>query len=106
MHADRKAHALAQYAVRTRIFDRIAQKRVRLGGPELMEPTPVPAGVLSSREVEVLQLIAEGLSDREIGTRLFITEYTVKSHVKKVLAKLGSRNRAHAAASGYRLGLL
>lgn len=62
------------------------------------EPTP--------REIEVLQLIAEGLVNREIGKALFLSEETVKSHVRHLLAKLQARSRAHAVAVGFRRGLL
>ena len=53
---------------------------------------------LSTREHEVLELLAKGLTNREIATRLFIGEPTVKTHVRHVLEKLHLRNRAEAAA--------
>jgi DNA-binding NarL/FixJ family response regulator len=62
------------------------------------EPTP--------REVEVLQLISDGLVNREIGVRLFLSEETVKSHVRHLLAKLQARSRAHAVAVGFRRGII
>jgi DNA-binding NarL/FixJ family response regulator len=62
------------------------------------EPTP--------REVQVLQLISEGLVNREIGKVLFLSEETVKSHVRHLLAKLQARSRAHAVAIGFRRGIL
>ncbi len=62
------------------------------------EPTP--------RETEVLQLISDGLVNREIGERLFLSEETVKSHVRHLLAKLQARSRAHAVAVGFRRGLI
>jgi DNA-binding CsgD family transcriptional regulator len=55
------------------------------------------AGGLSEREEEVLRLVAQGLTDREIGTALGISPRTVGRHVGSVLAKLGVRNRAEAA---------
>jgi DNA-binding NarL/FixJ family response regulator len=58
------------------------------------------------REIEVLQLISEGLVNREIGNRLFLSEETVKSHVRHLLAKLQARSRAHAVAVGFRRGLI
>ena len=58
------------------------------------------------REVEVLQLISDGLVNREIGTRLFLSEETVKSHVRHLLAKLQARSRAHAVAAGFRRGII
>ena len=62
------------------------------------EPTP--------REIEVLQLISDGLVNREIGMRLFLSEETVKSHVRHLLAKLQARSRAHAVAVGFSRGLI
>jgi len=58
------------------------------------------------REIEVLQLVADGLVNREIGQRLFLSEETVKSHVRHLLAKLQARSRAHAVAVGFRRGLI
>jgi DNA-binding CsgD family transcriptional regulator len=60
----------------------------------------------TAREIEVLQLISDGLVNREIGVRLFLSEETVKSHVRHLLAKLQSRSRAHAVAVGFRRGLI
>jgi two-component system nitrate/nitrite response regulator NarL len=62
--------------------------------------------VLSERESEVLRLIADGLSAPEIGTRLYISSSTVKTHVRKVFEKLGVSDRAAAVAEGMRRGLL
>lgn len=61
---------------------------------------------LSTREVEVLQLVADGLSNREIGDCLSISVETVKTHVQHVLGKLQARNRAHATAIAIRRGLI
>jgi DNA-binding NarL/FixJ family response regulator len=57
-----------------------------------------PLAVLSAREREILGLVAEGLRNREIAERLFLSEATVKTHVRNVLKKLRFRNRAQAAA--------
>jgi DNA-binding NarL/FixJ family response regulator len=59
--------------------------------------------LLSVREKEVLRLLAEGMTDREIATGLAISPRTVESHVSSVLRKLGVRNRAEAAQR-YRAG--
>ena len=60
----------------------------------------------TAREIEVLQLVADGLVNREIGEHLFLSEETVKSHVRHLLAKLQARSRAHAVAVGFRRGLI
>ena len=60
----------------------------------------------TAREIEVLQLISDGLVNREIGVRLFLSEETVKSHVRHLLAKLQARSRAHAVAVGFRRDLI
>jgi NarL family two-component system response regulator LiaR len=61
---------------------------------------------LTPRELEVLQLIAEGLSTREMAERLFVSENTVKTHVNRVLDKLGASRRTQAVQLGKQLGLL
>ncbi|MEO3855424.1 LuxR C-terminal-related transcriptional regulator [Acrocarpospora sp. B8E8] len=74
-------------------------------GLALGEPTPVAAAAddvgappLGKREAEVARLIAEGLSNKQIGTRLFISEHTVDSHVRSILNKLGFNSRTQIAA--------
>ena len=69
-------------------------------------PTDVPEGpVLTRRELEVLRLVADGLGNKEIGTRLSITEGTVKNHVHNALKKLQLENRIQAAGFIVRQGL-
>src|SRR4030095_12517149 len=61
---------------------------------------------LSPVEVRVLQLIAEGNSNKEIGAQLSLTEDAVKGHVRSILAKLGANDRAHAAVIGLKRGII
>lgn len=60
-------------------------------------PAPSPLDALTPRETEILALIAEGLSNREIGGRLFLAEKTVKNYVSGILSKLGMQRRTQAA---------
>jgi len=64
-----------------------------------------PTSVLTPREREILQAIGEGLSNGEIAQRFYLTESTVKTHVGRVLAKLGLRDRVHAVIFAYENGL-
>ena len=91
----------------TLVFDEVAARRgdgnaevIPFGSLRELEQEP------TAREIEVLQLISEGLVNREIGHRLFLSEETVKSHVRHLLAKLQARSRAHAVAVGFRRNLI
>ena len=68
------------------------------GGADGGEP------MLSARQREVLQLVAQGLSNREIGTRTNLSELTIKSYIEDILLHLGARNRVHAAILATRHG--
>ncbi len=60
---------------------------------------------LSRRELEVLELVAQGMSTREIARVLWVSDETVKSHAARLLRRLGARTRAQAVAIAYRDGL-
>ena len=61
---------------------------------------------LSSREVEILSLVARGLSNREIGSTLFISEHTAANHIRSILRKTRCANRTEAASFAHRHGLI
>ena len=73
---------------------------------ELREREPADRPVLTQRELEILRLIADGLTGPQIATRLFISGSTVKTHVKGLLDKLDVPDRAAAVAEGLRRGLI
>ena len=117
MDAAKREQILTRYMDHTRRFDRVAATRRRNGnghanGGATAEVIPFTGPVQqleqepTMREIEVLQLVSDGLVNREIGERLFLSEETVKSHVRHLLAKLQSRSRAHAVAVGFRRGLI
>jgi DNA-binding NarL/FixJ family response regulator len=101
---------LSLYRGHTRRFDEVAARRSNgrqeagvvpfSGAPRELEQEP------TGREIDVLQLISEGLGNREIAERLFVSVETVKSHVRHLLAKLEARSRAHAVAVAFRRGLI
>jgi DNA-binding CsgD family transcriptional regulator len=79
--------------------------RIRSIGPEPpVAPVALPDG-LSSREVEILRLVARGLSNREVGAALMISEHTAANHMRSILRKTGCANRTQAATYAHRHGL-
>ena len=109
MDAAERKEILGRYLTHSRHFEEVAARRRGNGGGEVIQ-LQAPVRALEQeptlREVEVLQLISDGLVNREIGERLFLSEETVKSHVRHLLAKLQARSRAHAVAVGLRRGLI
>ncbi len=80
--------------------------RAQRNEQRLAEPARELLASLSDREREVVALIAQGMSNSEIGLTLFLSEATVKGYVSSVLAKIGAANRVQAALLAYRGGLL
>jgi len=69
-------------------------------------PEPAPLSSLSQREVEVLQMFADGLSTVEVGQRLFISAKTVKNHLASIYEKLDARDRTQAVLTAVRMGII
>jgi DNA-binding NarL/FixJ family response regulator len=69
-------------------------------------PGPQKPRPLTNREIEVLQLVAEGLTNPEIGRELWVTADTVKTSLARLRRKLKAKDRAHAVAQGFRAGVL
>jgi DNA-binding NarL/FixJ family response regulator len=86
------------------ITRRLIEEFVR-SGPASSSPPPA-LGELTARELEVLQLIARGLSNAEIAKELFVSDTTVKTHVAHVLMKLGLRDRVQAVVLAYEAGVV
>jgi DNA-binding CsgD family transcriptional regulator len=104
--AERNA-ILTRYHEHSSRFEAVAARRDAVAEViPFQAPMPELEQEPTAREIEVLQLISDGLVNREIGVRLFLSEETVKSHVRHLLAKLQSRSRAHAVAVGFRRGLI
>jgi NarL family two-component system response regulator LiaR len=102
---------------------RITRRRETIRETIVMKEVPVPSGAaalepfapniarqqslgITARELEILTLIARGLSNREIATQLFVSENTVKTHCARAFDKLGAARRTQAVLRGKELGLL
>jgi len=84
----------------------IREVRVPEGGPFVLDTGKLKELGITPREHEILGLIAQGLSNREIGERLFVSENTVKTHSSRVFDKLGVNRRVQAVLKGRELGLI
>jgi len=105
--AAQRTKILTRYEEHSRRFEQVAARRTPVAEVIALPSRPqIPEQEPTAREIEVLQLVCDGLVNREIGERLFLSEETVKSHVRHILAKLQARSRAHAVAVGFRRGLI
>ena len=99
IHTVADGDSLLSPSVTRRVIDRMATQPVAgLSGARLDD--------LTRREREVLELVGRGLSNREIAESFFIEESTVKTHVKRILTKLGLRDRVQAVILAYETGLI
>jgi two-component system, NarL family, response regulator YdfI len=97
-----QAAATGLVALHPEVFDSMLS-RIRPGQQSELDPS---GQILTPREIEVLRMIAEGLGNKEIASKLSISDYTVKFHISSIFAKLGASNRAEAVTLGIRHGLI
>jgi len=101
-----EGEALLAPAITKRLISEFARQRPRPKDPKDPAAGRGPLAALTPRETEVLRLIAAGLSNPEIAKKLVVTEETVKTHVSRVLSKLGLRDRTQAVVAAYESGLV
>jgi len=89
--------SLIEPSITQRLVERFAEPEPPVGVPERLAP-------LTERELEVLRLISRGLSNAEIAAEMVVAETTVKTHVARILAKLGVRDRVQAVVVAYETG--
>jgi len=97
-----QAAATGLVALHPEVFDSMLS-RIRPGQQSELDPS---GQILTPREIEVLRMIAEGLGNKEIASKLSISDHTVKFHISSIFAKLGASNRAEAVTLGIRHGLI
>jgi two-component system, NarL family, response regulator YdfI len=97
-----QAAATGLVALHPDVFDSILS-RIRLDQQSELDPS---GQILTPREIEVLRMIAEGHGNKEIASKLGISDHTVKFHISSIFSKLGASNRAEAVTLGIRQGLI
>ncbi|GAB4478165.1 MAG: response regulator transcription factor [Anaerolineales bacterium] len=95
IHAVADGQAYLQPEITSRLLDRVSEM-----------PLPEESRSFSKREVEILQLLAQGLSNKEIAHQLTLSEHTVKTHVANIFTKLEVNNRAEAVLQAVKKGIL
>jgi DNA-binding NarL/FixJ family response regulator len=93
--------AVLSAAVTRQLLDQVARRL-----PAAVSQRPEELDLLTDREREVLRMLANGLSNTEIANALYLSEATVKSHVSRLLGKLGLRNRVQAVIYAYETRLI
>jgi len=99
-------------APRERVVERVVDRIVEIAAPVAPTPSGTPDDTvrerlgITRRELEILEHVARGLSNREIGEALFVSENTVKTHCSRAFNKLGARRRTEAVQRSKELGLL
>ncbi|MBF4618452.1 response regulator transcription factor [Clavibacter sp. VKM Ac-2873] len=108
VHVIARGDALLSPDVTRRVIERFGR-----GSADAASPAPIPTiptdprvQTLTDRELEVLRLLAEGLANAEIAERLYLGEATVKTHVSRLLLKLGVRDRVQAVVFAYERGIV
>ena len=103
--AVREVHA-GETMLSSQLTQRLIQRFASAPAPTPKGTVPESLAVLTPRELDVLRLVARGLSNKEIAAELYVSEATVKTHVVRILAKLGLRDRTQAAVAAYEQGLV
>jgi DNA-binding NarL/FixJ family response regulator len=98
--------AVVSPRITKRLLEEYAQQLPDLSAENEPHGVPTALAELTERELEVLLAVADGLSNAEIAQRLFVSEATVKSHVGRLLAKLGLRDRVQAVVLAFQTGLV
>ena len=101
--ASLRALERGEAAISRVMMARVLQEFSQPSPPPVTDPSPLVG--LTSREIEVLQELADGITNQEIATRLFISENTVKNHIHNILEKLGLHNRREAIDFARKHGL-
>jgi len=99
-----RATAAGETHIAPSIVERMVSEFVRRPPPGSSRPAALDE--LTDREIEVLKLVARGLTNAEIANALFLGEATVRTHVSRILGKLGLRDRTQAAVVAYESGLV
>jgi len=100
MKAIQKVHAGEAWVERSRVAGLLQQ------AARWQDPARGPAGTLTRRELEIVQLVGEGLRNQDIGRRLFISPATVRNHLSSIFEKLGVADRLGLAVYAFRNGLV